>query len=80
MGACWEAIWLNDRRMLINEILQEKTFSFSVRKVIRNVFSDTQDGLEFQTLSKLYFIDYMVTDNKKNVCLRCWNYVKTFVS
>ena len=27
MGACWEAILVNDRRMLNNEILQKKTFA-----------------------------------------------------
>ena len=64
MEACWDAISVNDRRMLNNEILQ-KTFRFLVKKLVRNIFLDTQKGLEFQILSKLYFIDNTVTDNEQ---------------
>ena len=64
MGACWDTISVNDRRMLNNEILP-KTFRFLVKKLVRNIFWDTQKGLEFQSLSKLYFIDNTVTNNNK---------------
>ena len=52
--------------MLNNEILQKKTFRFSVKKLFRNIFWDTQNGLELQTLSKLYFADSTVKIIKKN--------------
>ena len=37
MGACWEAISVNDRRMSNNEILKRK-IRFSIKKLIRNTF------------------------------------------
>ena len=81
MEACWDAISVNDRRMLNNEILQ-KTFRFLVKKLVRNIFLDTQKGLEFQILSKLYFIDNTVTDNeqKSYPSLSRKNCVKIFIS
>ena len=49
-----------------NEKIFQKTLHFPGKKLVRNIFWDTQEDLEFQTLSKLYFMDNIVTDNKKN--------------
>ena len=46
--------------------LSEKNFRFPVKKLVRNIFWDTQEGLKFQIRPKIYFIDNIVTDNKKN--------------
>ena len=54
MGACLEVTPVNERRMLSNSIFN-KIFHFPAKKLIRNVFWDTQEGLEFQTLSKYVF-------------------------
>ena len=52
--------------MLKNEILQ-KTFRFPIKKLIRNIFRNIPEGLEFQLLSKLYLIDNIVTGKKNSI-------------
>ena len=54
MGACWEAILVNDWRMSNNEILK-KNFRFPVEELIRNIFWNIQEGLQIETLSKYNF-------------------------
>ena len=64
MEAWWEGISENDRRMMNYEILQ-KNFRFPVRKLIRNNFWTPKRVWNFKHCQNIYFIDYIVTDNKR---------------
>ena len=74
MGACWEAISVNDRRMLNNEILNEKNFRFLVEKLIRNIF--WKKRVWNFTIVNIYLIDNIMTDHIKKTSdpsLSRWN-------
>ena len=81
MGACREAISVNDQRMLNNEILKKNNFRFPVKKLIRNIFWEKRVW-NFKHCQYMYLIDNIVTEHHKKKfypSLRCWNYGKTIV-
>ena len=64
MGACWEAISANDRRMLNYEILKKKNFRFPVKKLMRNIFWEKRVW-NFKHCQYIYLIENIVTDHNK---------------
>ena len=64
MEACWEAISMNHRRMLNNEILK-KNFRFPGKKLMRNIFWEKKVW-NFKHCQYIYLFENIVTDyNKK---------------
>ena len=65
MVACLEAISVNDRRMLSNEILKQiKNFRFPVKKLIRNIFWEKRVW-NFTHCQYIDLIDSIVIDHDK---------------
>ena len=63
MGACWEAISVNNRRMLNNEILKKKNFYFHIKKSLRNI--SREKGFGISNIVYIYEIENIVTDHNK---------------
>ena len=83
MGACWEAISVNDWRMLNNEILKKKkkNFDFPLNNSLET-FSGKR-GFGISNIVNIYLIDSIATDHIKKTSdpsLSFRNYVKIFVS